>query len=373
MPVANKVRHRAASPGGASKGWPGQPARATSEAAASGGIGPSTCQRTNSPVAPWTSATARSSPSRSAGGRAGRRPQSVRMRTARGRISAVGLRFARSATASPWAGPPNSAMHASAGSCVSRSASAPTASGRARGSRRSRSESRPARRTPGSGSRTSSRSGPPAAFRPSVPAADAAARRTPGSRSASSSCTRSLASETPRAAATSTAAARTSGSGEPSARRSRGVAPGRDGLPRWRIAAASTGPSSSASTSCEQLPRLRALVAVGPERQGRETIGRRVRAVGDDLRQEVGPLARRRGRAATRRSRPLPPTRAGRPGGAAGSRAASGPSPGSSAGARPAGRRRPASSSARSSASAIASVRPQATVFAGRGAGRYPQ
>ena len=41
----------------------------------------------------------------------------------------------------------------------------------------------------------------------------------------------------------------------------------------------------------DQLPRLRPLVAAGPDRQGREAIGRRVRAVGDDLRQQFGPLA----------------------------------------------------------------------------------
>ena len=252
----------------------------------------------------------------------------------------MGLRFARSATASPWAGPPNSAMHASAGSCVSRSASAPTASGRARGSRRSRSESRPARRTPGSGSRTRSRSGSPAAFRPSVPAADAAARRTPGSRSASSSRT--------ALARVGDAEGRGDLDGGRGARPDR-ASPARGGAAAWpRAGTACRGGGSPRRAPGRRRARRPAraaspaapLVAAGPERQGREAIGGRVRAVGDDRRPAGRAARRRHGRAATRGSRPLRPARAGRPGGAAGSRAASGPSPGSSAGARPAGRRR---------------------------------
>ena len=290
MPVANKVRHRAASPGGARRAGratrPGRRARPP--------------PRGGSARSPASGPTARSPP--------GLRPRPDRARVARpseqGRTPAPVGQDARPrgggsprwGSASPGRPPPRPGRARPARRCTParrvasrRSASAATASGRARGSRGARSESRPARRTPGSGSRTSSRSGPPAAFRPSAPAAAAAARRTPGSRSASSSCTRSPASAEPRAAATSTAAARTPGSGEPSLPGGAAARPaGRDGLPRWRIAAASTGPSSSARRAREQPPRLRALVAAGPERQGREAIGRRVRAVGDDLGQQVG-------------------------------------------------------------------------------------
>ena len=184
---------------------------------------------------------------------------------------------------------------------------------------------------------------------------------------------RSPASETPRAAATSTAAARTSGSGEPSLPDEPRRGPGQGRLAEVADRRGEHRAVLERIDQLEQLPRLRPSSPPGQSARAARRLAGVCDAVGDDPRPAGRAARRRRGRAATRGSRPRPPARAGRS--RQRRRVASRVGTFSRIIRRSTASRTASSgsSSARSSAAAIASVRSQATVFAGRGAGRYPQ